>query len=145
MSENMPDYSELYDAKGNLLGVYLNAAVWTQARERLMPIIEDALYALGSDALSEAPEKPEPPEPLNDLNLLIEYWDFSYPFAYDVACECCGAETQDWRADEPRKFRLKAANMGGLVNFQCQTCKARVIKRHFKKHVSSECRPYIAE
>ena len=36
-----------------------------------------------------------------------------------MACETCGASTEDWQADEPRKFTLAAANMGGLLAFEC--------------------------
>jgi len=91
----------------------------------------------------EPGKQAEPPEPLKDLELLAQYWDFPYPMPKDVHCTLCNAHTDDWQADEPRKFRLKSATLGGLVNFQCQGCQARILKKHFKKHVDVECRPFI--
>lgn len=145
MPETKPYFVELHDDKGALLGAFVSAAVWERAKDSLLPIINATLSQIDPTTGQPAEERPLPPEPMADINLLLEYWDFTYPFTYDVACECCGAATEDWRKDEPRKFRLMAANLGGLVNFQCQTCKARVIKRHFKKHVSSECRPFVQD
>ena len=97
-------------------------------------------------AAEEPAARPEPearPEPLQEWETLLAYWDFTYPPAYDVHCDCCGAKTDDWRADEPRKFRLRNANLGGLVTFQCAGCKALVLKKHFKKHLTVECKPYV--
>jgi hypothetical protein len=142
--ELTPYFSELHDDKGALLGAFVSASVWERAKDALLPIIQETLSQIDPSRI-QAETKPAPPEPMADLNLLLEYWDFTYPFTYDVACECCGATTDDWRKDDPRKFRLMAANIGGLVNYQCQGCQARVIKRHFKKHASSECRPFVQE
>ncbi len=139
----MPDtpfeFMELFDVKGNLFSVQISADLWTKVKVQVEPLLYEAL-GTKPDSIPPVDDKPEP---MNDFALLLEYWDFAYPPTYDVACELCGASTDDWRADEPRKFILKAANIGGLVNFQCQNCNARVIKRYFKKHASTECRPFI--
>lgn len=137
----MPGFTEhfqpLYDQDRNLLGVWLSPELWAKTEKALSPAIDKALEELSPTA------KPEPPEPIKDWELLAQYWDFQYPLPTDVACEACGAKTEDWQADEPRKFRLRAASMGGLVNFECMGCRARILKKHFKKHVDVECRPFV--
>ena len=99
------------------------------------PIIDLALEEL----TGAAPK----PEPLADYQQLLDYWDFKYPPQHEARCDCCGANSLDWRSDEPRLFRLDSANLGGLVSFVCLGCKAKVIKRHFKDHVSYDCRPFV--
>lgn len=130
-------FQPLYDYDRKLLGVWLSPELWAKAEKALSPAIDKAL-----EELSPQPKKVLP-EPMKDLELLLQYWDFQYPLPYDVHCEHCGAKTEDWRADEPRKFRLRTATLGGLLNFECQSCQARILKRHFKKHVDVECRPFI--
>ncbi len=133
-----PDHFQpLYDQKGTLLGVWLSPELWKAAQSTLSPAIDKALEALSPQ------EKAPPPEPMKDWDLLAQYWDFQYPMPMDVRCELCNNQTGNWMADEPRKFRLKAANIGGLVSFECQSCRARIIKKHFKKHVDVETRPFI--
>lgn len=127
----------LYDAQGKLLGVWLSPALWDMTKASLSPILDRALDRLDPQRLAPAPE------PLKDWETLKQYWDFSYPLPVDVSCPNCGNATSDWQADEPRKFRLRSATLAGLVNFECQSCRARIIKKHFKRHVDVECRPYV--
>jgi hypothetical protein len=129
------DVQKLYDDDGNLIGVLIGPEKWSQ------------LAAAVPDMLAEQ-KKPEPhtiPEPLDDWNTLKEYWDFKYPVDYDVACEVCGDSTQNWEEDDPKQFRLLAANLGGLVRFECIKCKARITKRHFKDHIQVETLPVNAD
>jgi len=130
-------FQPLYDQNKNLVGVWLSPELWAKVGDAISPAIDKAL-----EQLSPQPEKLLP-EPIKDWEMLGQYWDFEYPLPTDVRCEHCGNETKDWLHDDPRKFRLRSANLGGLVNFQCQSCKARIIKKHFKKHVDVECRPYV--
>ncbi len=138
MAEPLLEFSELFDAKGNLYGAFISGPLWVKVKDQILPQIQSALMEAG-----QIPAEEPRPEPMPDFDMLLEYWDFAYPPTFDVACEHCGATTEDWRNDEPRKFRLQAANMGGLVNFECQVCKSRILKRFFKKHCSTECRPFI--
>ncbi len=140
MSPISPHYLELFDAAGASRGVLLSPELWTMVKERIAPVLEKALYVLDPSSRPEAEEKPEP---MADWETLLAYWDFEYPPAYDVTCEHCGNATEDWTKDAPRRFRLRAANLGGQVTFQCQACKARVLKKHFKRHVAVECKPYV--
>ncbi|WP_207263693.1 hypothetical protein [Desulfovibrio sp. Huiquan2017] len=127
--------TELYDKDGNLLGALLTAEAWASVRDQVMA-------ALG---VSQAPEIEEKPEPLSDWELLTQYWDFPYPVDMDVACENCGNQTANWSEDDPRRFRLTSANLAGLVAFQCANCRAKVVKKHFKDKISTECTPYREE
>ncbi|GFK95362.1 hypothetical protein NNJEOMEG_03224 [Fundidesulfovibrio magnetotacticus] len=133
-------FQPLFDENRNLVGVLLSPELWMKGENRLSPVIDDLLAQL-DPASAPLPA----PEPMKDWELLAQYWDFQYPMPTDVACENCGSSTGDWKADEPRKFRLKSATLGGLVNFECQDCRARILKRHFKKHVDVECRPFVAK
>jgi len=133
-------FLELYDAAGALRGVRLSPELWKAVKDNLLPAIEKALYVLDPSC---RPEPEERPEPIKDWENLLAYWDFTYEPSYDVACAHCGASTEDWRQDDPRKFRLRAANLGGLVTFQCQSCKSLVLKKHFKKHLTVECQPFV--
>ncbi|MES9997330.1 hypothetical protein [Desulfovibrio aminophilus] len=121
--------TEMYDKTGELLGVQLSAEAWLKVRETVLA------------ALGPRPEE-ERPEPLADWELLKQYWDFPYPVDMDVACSECGARTEDWSQDEPRKFRLTGANLGGLVAFRCQECRSKVVKKHFKSHIKTEVTPF---
>ena len=122
--------TELYDKHGTLLGVQLSPEAWAVARAAV-----EAHFA---------PAQPEPdiPERLADWEMLKSYWDFPYPVDTDVHCDACGNHTEDFQADEPRKFRLTAANLGGLVTYACLNCRSKIIKRHFKKEITSETRPF---
>lgn len=131
---------ELFDAGGQPRGLLVSAELWARARATVLPLLEKALYDLDPSC---RPQPEERPEPIQEWETLLAYWDFTYPPAYDVSCEHCGATTPDWRQDEPRKFRLRNANLGGLVTFQCQQCKSLVLKKHFKKHLTVECHPYV--
>ncbi|EPR44009.1 hypothetical protein dsx2_1937 [Desulfovibrio sp. X2] len=131
MSETSP-VLYLYDEAKRLHGVLIDPELW----EKIEPLVREHLPS------SAKAEEPEPPEPMADWETLTAYWDFKYDPDYDVACGVCGESTTDWRADEPRKFRLVGANLGGLVTFKCQKCKAKVIKRHFKDHIKVETQPF---
>ena len=126
---------ELFDKDGNPIGALLSAEAWSAVKT-------DVLAKLG---LAEDKPVEVKPEPIADWETLKEYWDFQYPVDTDVACENCGNETDDWSADEPRKFRLMAANLAGLVTFQCQQCRAKVAKKHFKDTITTECTPFQDE
>ena len=129
-------FQPLYDADRRLFGVFLSPELWAKISKSMNPLIDKALTELEPNL---GPE----PEPLHDWDTLAQCWDFKYPMPHDISCECCGNATPDWRQDEPRKFRLKSANIGGLANFLCTQCQARIIKKHFKDHVAVECRPFV--
>ncbi|MDD3310513.1 hypothetical protein [Pseudodesulfovibrio sp.] len=126
---------ELFDKDGNPIGALLSAEAWAVVRD-------DVLARLG---LAEQSTPPEKPEPLGDWETLQEYWDFDYPVDTDVTCSVCGNTTEDWAADDPRKFRLTAANLAGLVSFQCRNCLTKVVKKHFKDTIVTECTPFQGE
>lgn len=120
----------LVDAQGRAQGVYLEEKLWQHVCPHVLAELEKLF-----------PTEPVLQEPLNDFELLKKYWDLRYELPSDVCCESCGNSTNDWQADEPRKFILRAANIGGLLSFQCQSCKARVTKCHFKDKVTVTCTP----
>ncbi|WP_319469924.1 hypothetical protein [uncultured Pseudodesulfovibrio sp.] len=127
--------NELYDKDGNLIGALLSAEAWTAART----VVLDHL------GIVEEPQVKELAEPTQDWETLKEYWDFQYPVDTDVQCEHCGNATEDWAADEPRKFRLTSANLAGLVSFKCENCQSKIVKKHFKDEIKTECTPFQAE
>lgn len=119
-----------FDAKGTFLGVFIPAASW----DSLESGIQSALLAENTPARQIK-------EPLGDWEMLVSCWDFPYPVDLDVRCDLCGNCTQDWQLDDPRKFILKAANLGGLVSFECTSCHARIRKNHFKDEINIQCTP----
>ncbi|MGE4194116.1 MAG: hypothetical protein AB7E51_12060 [Pseudodesulfovibrio sp.] len=125
--------TELFDKDGNLIGALLTAPAWTAVRDQVMNCL----------GIRDTPAEAEKPEPLADWETLQQYWDFPYPVDTDVACEHCGNSTEDWAADDPRRFRLTSANLAGLVSFKCMSCRAKVVKKHFKDKISTECTPFI--
>ena len=127
--------NELFDKDGNLIGALLSADAWAAVSRDVY-----ALLGVDSPAVVE-----ETPEPTSDWETLKEYWDFPYPVDTDVHCEICGAKTDNWEADDPRVFRLTAANLAGLVSFKCVQCEAKVVKKHFKDEIKVECTPFRAE
>ncbi len=133
-------FLELFDAAGAPRGVLLSPELWSRVKDKVLPAIERALVQVDPGC---RPEPEQRPEPIKEWETLLAYWDFTYPPDYDVSCEHCGASTPNWQQDEPRKFRLRNANLGGLVTFQCQSCKSLVLKKHFKKHLTVECHPYV--
>jgi len=130
----LPDFQEIFDANGSPLGAFLGPEAWALVREIVLARFAPA------PAPAELPE-----EPLPDWRELVQFWDFKYPVDLDVACPICGSATADWEHDEPRKFLLTAANLGGLVSFRCLGCQAKVIKRHFKDVIKVEARPFQPE
>ncbi len=127
------DVQPLYSQTGNLLGVCISAKKWFEN--------EAGLEAILFSQQSANPAEPKA-EPIQDWDKLLSYWDFRYPVEKIVKCNNCGAQTEDWTEDDPRKFTLKAANIGGLVSFLCNGCNYRVTKKHFKDHVCYECTPF---
>jgi len=118
------------DAKGQPQGVFLEEEMWQHVCKHVLALVEK-LY----------PSEEVLVEPMADFALLEKYWDLRYELPTDVNCDACGSTTADWQADDPRKFILRAANMGGLLSFQCVGCKSRVTKRHFKDKVTVTCTP----
>jgi hypothetical protein len=128
------DYIKFYyNRTGDLEGVFVTAELWRYIKHQTQPAINNALECLIPTELKE---------PLNDWKMLQDHWDFKYPVDTDVHCDHCGAHTENWQDDQPRKFKLRAANLGGLVSFECLNCKAKIVKKHFKKHIKSETVPY---
>jgi hypothetical protein len=128
------DYVKFYyNRSGKLEGVFLTSELWQRIRHQVQPIINTGLDQL---------TPPEHKEPMADLKLLQDHWDFKYPVDTDVHCDHCGNHTENWQDDVPRKFRLKAANLGGLVTYECLECKSKISKKHFKKHIDSKTIPY---
>lgn len=127
---------ELYGRQGEFLGLLIGPELWAEIKDEVEPVLRNALGE------QQAPASAAFSEPLEDWEMLKNNWDLPYPLSSDVACSNCGNSTTDWQRDEPRRFRLKAANLGGLVSFECLHCQARIIKRHFKDQVKVEVHPY---
>ena len=120
----------LYNNQGALIGVFIPATHW----QRLAATLQDQLMA------STQESKPIT-EPMADWETLVQIWDFPYPIDMDVCCSECGNATQNWQQDEPRRFVLKAASIGGLVAFECAQCQARIRKNHFNDGIDVSCTP----
>ncbi|MCK9240871.1 hypothetical protein [Desulfocurvus sp.] len=129
-------YTMLHDDQGQPVGVFISAALWAEVQAEVLPVLQR-----GAGEPDQVPEEAFP-EPLGDWGDLLAYWDLPYPLDRAVTCGHCGAHSADWQADEPRLFRLKACNIGGLASFECQGCRARVTKRHFKDGVKVQTVPF---
>lgn len=129
------DVQPLYDENGQLHGVYIKAAIWFKHESQLEAV-------LFPDEVARSKESKPMAEPIADWEQFLSYWDFNYPMEKVVKCDNCGANTHDWTIDDPKKFTLKAANLGGLVSFKCNQCNYRVSKKHFKDHICYECTPF---
>ncbi|MFP4070734.1 MAG: hypothetical protein ACLFTB_01680 [Desulfovibrionales bacterium] len=128
------DYiKQFYNKKGDLEGVFITPELWRLIRHKAQPLINNALERLSPEEFVE---------PLQDWEMLKEHWDFKYPVDMDVHCDFCGNDTENWQEDDPRLFRLRAANLGGLVSFECLRCKSKITKKHFKKHIDTKTVPY---
>lgn len=130
-----PDSNEplfLCDKNGHVYAVQISRELW----EKIEPAIQQHLKPA-------EPEEPAlKPEPLADWETLGEYWDFKYPVNFGVRCDICDESTDNWLKDEPRKFWLLTANLGGLVSYRCLKCQARVSKKFFKDKITFEAKPY---
>ena len=124
----MQDIMYLYDAKGTLIGVQLSPALWNRAKSHI----------LQAQAPQPAVEMPEPSDAWEEFK---QFWDFKYPFCANVECLHCGARCEDWEHDPARQFRLRTANLGGLLVFRCVVCGASIRKKHFKDHMVFEMTP----
>lgn len=129
MSKEWESFTQLFDNKGNFLGVMITADLWNRTKHAVMPI-------LNADFSRVVPDKPEP---LKDWEALKQYWDFRYPVNLEVHCDLCDNQTADWEKDTPKKFRLLACNIGGLARFRCEQCRGTVTKRHFKDEIKCTC------
>lgn len=127
-----PEFQEIFDQSGNPIGAILGPEAWALVRE----VVLDRY----------APKEPvTAKEPLQDWLDLVQFWDFKYPVDHDVTCAICGSSTDNWQHDDPRKFILTAANLGGLVAFRCLGCQAKIIKRHFKDEIVVDVTPFSEE
>jgi hypothetical protein len=124
----MQDILYLYDAHGTLHGVQLPKALWERAKPHLLKDIEPQPVV----------DTPEPTEAWEEFK---QYWDFKYPFCADVKCLNCGARCDDWEHDPALQFKLRNANIGGLLVFHCTVCGAVIRKKHFKDHMVFEMTP----
>lgn len=126
----------LYDADNVLKGVVLTPELWDLVKDQVLPVCQESESQLAKGKSREVAE------PLSDWEELKQCWDFKYPYSAKAQCEQCGAKTHNWDLDEPRKFRLMAANLGGLVRLKCLSCGSIITKRHFKDHIDCECKPF---
>jgi hypothetical protein len=117
-------FVKLYDKKGNLTLVCLSAELWAKISAKTEPLITRAL------GLEEVVR----PEPMKEWEDFIRNWDFRFPVETNVQCLNCGASSPNWAEDPKKPFRLKSAQLGGLVVFDCTHCGATVRKKHFKDH-----------
>ncbi|MCF8085907.1 MAG: hypothetical protein K9J48_03335, partial [Desulfohalobiaceae bacterium] len=131
LNDNKPIQS-LYGDKGEFLGLFISPEMWDRIEKEVAPVLKRELNKL------EREQDPAAQEPLDDWENLKKFWGFNYPVDYDVQCEICGASTNNWQEDDPRRFLLKAANLSGLVTFQCRECGAKIIKKHFKDRIIVE-------
>lgn len=129
MSNSDTHVKQLYDRNGNLHGVLLSPEIWELAGKKISMILDQAQETI-------TPEIHQ--EPLEDWQTFKDYWDFKYPFSTKVRCKSCGAETENWQEDTPRKFRLTNASLSGLLVFHCNKCDGTVRKKHFKDHICFE-------
>jgi len=125
-------FQDLYDSKGEFMGIFIGPEVWERVQGEVAPILRREINEL------EDREEPEIREPITDWENLKKFWGFNYPVDFDVQCEICGAETMNWQEDQPRIFMLRAASISGLVTFQCCRCGAKIIKKHFKDRITVE-------
>ena len=121
-SPDAPAFQEIFDKSGQPLGALLGPEAWELVRQTVLDHFGPKQVA-------------EKPEPIEGWRELLAFWDFNYPVDLDCNCPICGNMTDDWQQDEPRKFRLTAANLGGLVTFRCMGCQAKVTKLHFKNEI----------
>lgn len=128
MSKDWEQITHLYSQSGEFLGVFVAAPVWKYVRGTIEPLLARKAHAEAEKA-----------EPLEDWNALKEYWDFKYPVNTEVLCQTCSCCTDDWESDAPKKFKLKAANIGGLVRFECLHCHSIITKQHFKDQIKVFC------
>jgi len=124
----MQDILYLYDAKGTLYGVQLSLELWERTKIHILKVQEPQAGV-------------EAPEPFDAWEEFKQYWDFKYPFCANVECLNCGARCDDWEHDPARQFRLRTANLGGLLVFRCTVCGAGIRKKHFKDHMVFEMTP----
>lgn len=121
----LKDIVHLYDAEGNLVGVQLSADLW----RKVEPFIK-------------MPENGKQSDDLNAFEDFLRFWDFRYEYEPSVECPLCSSSTPDWRTDNDHPFRLKNANIGGLLVFHCENCGATIRQKYFKDHMAVEASPH---
>ena len=125
---------ELYDQEQNLNVVLISPELWAKVKDHVL-----------AEAGLEDEVCEEPAEPIEQWEMLIKLWDFDYPVNQEAHCDHCGAKTDDFLADDPRKFLITSANMAGLLSLRCQNCNSKITKRHFKDHIDEKTYPFAQE
>lgn len=119
----MPEILYIHDAKGALVAVQIDAALWQK--------------------IAHLVERPKPVEHgQNDMQGFAGFmaaWDFRYPYKPEVECPNCHLASENWQEDE--KFALVNANIGGLLVFRCSSCGGTVRQKYFKTHMACEFTP----
>ncbi len=133
---------DIYDRKGRLLGIFIDARLWERIGKELSGVIAKALEEIEK----KGEGKPEDfKEPLEDWEVFKKCWDFNYPYDFSVRCDICGNKTSNWEKDREKKFLLTAASVSGLVSFRCMKCRAKIVKKHFKDKITFEAIPYTSD
>ena len=120
------EISYIVTDKGEILSVVVPYELWQRLEPAAQKLLSDDTHPLLK------------PEPIAEFEMLMQYWDFRYPYSPAVSCPACGASTDDWRNDPDHPFWLTSANLGGLLVFHCQHCGASVRQKHFTDHVAVE-------
>lgn len=123
----MNDILYLVNADGTIQGVQLSADLWKKVESSVRACLE-----------KKEEQLTQKQGPLNDFKVLMQFWDFAYPYVPEVKCPNCGAETKDWLGDTNHTFILTNANLGGLLVFHCSKCGTTIRHKHFKDHVAYE-------
>ena len=126
----MDEIKYLVDENGKIEAVQLTAKLWNQ----IEPLVKSNLEKINQSKTKLVQRQ----GPINDFKVLMQFWDFSYPYVPDVHCPHCGAETEDWLSDPEHKFILTNANIGGLLVFHCTKCGTTIRLKHFKDHIAYE-------
>ncbi len=128
----LPGIHELFDRQHNLIGAYIEAQLWLNIKKDVEKILRQKGVIKESEDVIE---------PLDDWELFKKCWDFKYPYDFSVKCSTCGNFTENWEEDKSKKFLLTAASVSGLVSFRCLKCGSKIVKKHFKDKIVTECFP----
>ncbi|GAB6886599.1 hypothetical protein JCM13304A_00970 [Desulfothermus okinawensis JCM 13304] len=128
----MKGIHELFDIHHKLIGVFVEPEVWALIKKDVEMVLKrHGLMGTNKEVI----------EPMEDWELFKKCWDFKYPFDFSVKCKVCGNETKNWETDVQKKFLLTAASVSGLVSFRCLNCGSKIVKKHFKDKIVTECIP----